>query len=301
MFEMSTAPWRDGPVDELRAGLELATEDELAVLTDLMFRRRLNPLDYLCSPEPIEVQSQRYDDWITSLEDRFRFLAADGVTVLKGQAQSVTYRQALIQLCRFLKIAHTPDWSTLDLESEIFLHLLLRSWKRLPSQEKNALSNNVKNSLNTAQLTPHLPPALRRDPLRLLLKGSSALAVSSVLRPWLLKQIARQFALHAATHQAARQTLVRGGAAVAVKVQSQVAAQMAARGMAVQTARYSAVRSIMAFLGPALWAYFFADLGWRTISVNYGRILPVVFILAQIRLTRSAESADFDAWMTVAE
>lgn len=288
-------------MDELRAGLELATEDELAVLTDLMFRRRLNPLDYLCSPEPIDIQSQHYDDWITSLEDRFRFLAADGMTVLKGQVQTVSYRQSLIQLCRFLKITYTPDWSTLDLESEIFLHLLLRTWNRLPSQEKAALSNNVKASLNTAQLTPHLPPALRRDPLRLLLKGSSALAVSSVLRPWLLKQIARQFAVQAATYQAAKQTLVRGGTVVAAQVQSRVAAQMAARGMAVQTARYSAVRSIMAFLGPALWAYFFADLGWRTISINYGRILPVVFILAQIRLTRAVEDCEADRWMQVVE
>lgn len=288
-------------MDELRAGLELATEDELAVLTDLMFRRRLNPLDYLYSPEPIDIQSQHYDDWITSLEDRFRFLAADGMTVLKGQAQTVSYRQALIQLCRFLKITYAPDWSTLDLESEVFLHLLLRTWNRLPSQEKTALANNVKASLNTAQLTPHLPPALRHDPLRLLLKGSSALAVSSVLRPWLLKQIARQFAVQAATYQAAKQTLVRGGTAVAAQVQSRVAAQMAARGMAVQTARYSAVRSIMAFLGPALWAYFFADLGWRAISVNYGRILPVVFILAQIRLTRSVEECEMEQWIQVLE
>ncbi len=288
-------------MDELRAGLELATEDELAVLTDLMFRRRLNPLDYLCSPEPTDIQSQHYDDWIASLEDRFRFLAADGMTVLKGQAQTVSYRQALIQLCRFLKITYTPDWSTLDLESEIFLHLLLRTWNRLPSQEKTALANSVKASLNRAQLTPHLPPALRRDPLRLLLKGSSALAVSSVLRPWLLKQIARQFAVQAATYQAAKQTLVRGGTAVATQVQSRVAAQMAARGMAVQTARYSAVRSVMAFLGPALWAYFFADLGWRTISINYGRILPVVFILAQIRLTRSVEDCEMEQWIQVLE
>ncbi len=288
-------------MDELRAGLELATEDELAVLTDLMFRRRFNPLDYLCSPEPMDIQSQRYGDWITSLEDRFRFLAADGVTVLKGQSQTVTYRQTLVQLCRFLKITYTSNWSTLDLESEIFLHLLLRTWKRLPSREQTALADNVKASLNTAQLTPHLPHALRRDPLRLLLKGSSALAVSSVLRPWLLKQIARQFALQAATYQAAQQTLVRGGTAVAAQVQSRVAAQMAARGMAVQTARYSTVRSIMAFLGPALWAYFFADLGWRTISINYGRILPVVFILAQIRLTRSVEDCEMEQWMQVVE
>jgi len=42
-------------------------------------------------------------------------------------------------------------------------------------------------------------------------------------------------------------------------------------------------------LGPALWAWFFADLGWRAIATNYARVIPVVFTLAQIRLIRSAE------------
>ena len=40
------------------------------------------------------------------------------------------------------------------------------------------------------------------------------------------------------------------------------------------------------FLGPALWSWFLADLGWRAIATNYGRVIPVVFTLAQIRLTR---------------
>jgi uncharacterized protein YaaW (UPF0174 family) len=29
-------------------------------------------------------------------------------------------------------------------------------------------------------------------------------------------------------------------------------------------------------------------LGWRTIATNYGRIIPVIFILAQIRLLRDS-------------
>jgi uncharacterized protein YaaW (UPF0174 family) len=57
--------------------------------------------------------------------------------------------------------------------------------------------------------------------------------------------------------------------------------------MAISAARYTVVRSVFAVVGPALWAWFFADLGWRAISTNYGRIIPIIYALAQIRLTRA--------------
>jgi uncharacterized protein YaaW (UPF0174 family) len=47
---------------------------------------------------------------------------------------------------------------------------------------------------------------------------------------------------------------------------------------------------VFAAVGPLLWAWLFADIGWRAIATNYGRIIPAVFALAQIRLTRE------DAW-----
>ncbi|NEQ29226.1 MAG: hypothetical protein F6K28_61905, partial [Microcoleus sp. SIO2G3] len=99
--------------------------------------------------------------------------------------------------------------------------------------------------------------------------------------------IARQFAIHAATYEVAKQAAVQGGVTIAAQVQGKVAVEMATRGMAVNAARYTAMRSMFALLGPALWTWFVADLGWRTIATNYGRVIPVVFTLAQIRLTRS--------------
>jgi uncharacterized protein YaaW (UPF0174 family) len=44
---------------------------------------------------------------------------------------------------------------------------------------------------------------------------------------------------------------------------------------------------VFAVLGPVMWGWFFADLGWRAIATNYGRIIPTIFALAQIRLTRA--------------
>jgi uncharacterized protein YaaW (UPF0174 family) len=113
------------------------------------------------------------------------------------------------------------------------------------------------------------------------------LAVSSIIKPFLLQQMARQLALHFAKYQVAKEAVVRGGAAAAAQVESYLAIQTARRGMALNAARYGATRSVFAFLGPVLWGYFFADLGWRAIATNYGRIIPTIFALAQIRLTRT--------------
>ncbi|MDF5714000.1 MAG: YaaW family protein [Rhizonema sp. NSF051] len=273
-------------MDELRAALELATEDELQDLTAILFCRKFNPLDYVHTPEPIEVQSQDRVAWLDTLEGRFRFLAADGMTVLRGHTNQVTYRQALIQVCKYLKIRYSDNLTTIDLEAEVFLHLLGQVWKKLPEQDQQKLSARVQRQLAASDLTEPLPLSLQRDPLGLLVKGGSALAVTSVLQPLVLKQIAQEFAIHFATYQMTKQAAIEGGVAATAQFQNYAASQMAQRGMAVNAARYGAVKSVFAFLGPVMWAWFFADLGWRAIATNYGRIIPTIFTLAQIRLTR---------------
>jgi uncharacterized protein YaaW (UPF0174 family) len=272
-------------VDELRTALELATDDELRDLTEILFRRKFNPLDYVNTPDPLDVQSLDRKQWLEAIEERFQFLAADGMTVLSRRTDRLTYRQVLIQVCRYLRLPYQTAMSTADLEAEIFLNLLSRAWSQLPSAEQGALQIRLKKSLTQSQILPELPSPLRQDPLRLLVKGGGAIAVSSVIRPLLLQHIARQFALHFATYQAAQQAVALGGAAT-VHLQKTVAMQLAKRGMAISATRYAATRSVFAVLGPALWAWFFADLGWRAIATNYGRIIPAIYALAQIRLTR---------------
>lgn len=274
-------------MDELRAALELATEEELQQLTEILFRRKFNPLDYVQTPDPIDIQSQDRDEWLDAIEERFRFLAADGVTVLRGRTREVTYRQALIQVCRYLKIPYSNKLSTTDLEAEVFLSLMRRAWKQLPASQQKALTVRVQRSLAETQLSRPLPAQLQHDPMALIIKGGSALAVSSIIQPLLMQQIARQFALHFASYQIARETVVQGGAAAAAQFQNYLAMQAARRGMAVSAARYGATRSVFALIGPVMWGWFFADLGWRAIATNYGRIIPTIFALAQIRLTRA--------------
>lgn len=274
-------------MNELRAALELATDEELRDLTEILFRPKFNPLDYVRTPDPLEIESQGRQAWLNAIEQRFRFLAADGVTVLSRKTDCLSYRQILIQVCRYLKLPYQGSMSTVDLEAEVFLNLLSRAWKQLPAADRSALTVRLQRSLTNSQILPQLPLALQKDPCSLLVKGSSALAVTSVLRPILLQQIARQFAVHFATYQMAQQAATLGGAAAATQFQSYVALQTARRGMTLSATRYAAARSFFAVLGPALWVWFFADLGWRAIATNYGRIIPTIYALAQIRLIRA--------------
>lgn len=262
--------------DELRAALELATEEEIEQLTQVLFARKYNPLDYFQTPLPLEVQSLDWNIRLDYLEERFRYLAADGLTVLRGKSQEVSYRQTLIKVCHFLKISYSQSLSATEIEAEIFLYLMSRAWQSLPADEQKSLNAKIVRSLANSNSPEPLPVHLQHDPLNLFLKGSGTIAISSLIKPWLVKHISHQFTLHFATYQAAKTALFGGGAA---QLPSYLALQTAAR--------YGAARTMLAFVGPVLWGCFLADLGWRAISTNYTRIIPTIFALAQIRLTRS--------------
>lgn len=280
-------------MDELRTALELATDEELQELTWVMFQRKFNPLDYVALPTPIAVQS--CDRWtqIEALEERFRFLAADGFTVLRGQTDQVSYREVLLGICNYLRLDYSTGWSTPDLESEIFLHMLHRAWEKLPRDRQTALTRGVQNSLVKNPMWDRLPEAMKNDPVRITLAGGGAIAMNAVVRPFILHQIAHQFAVQFARYEAAKTVLAQGGNVAKKVFQGHVAAQMAKRGMAVNAARYGAARTVLSVLGPAMWAWFLTDLGWRAIATNYGRVVPVVFALAQIRLTRGHEAWEY--------
>ncbi|MEO0970065.1 MAG: YaaW family protein [Cyanobacteria bacterium J06639_18] len=274
-------------MDELRTALEIATEEELQDLTAILFSRKFNPLDYVKTPEPIEIQSQDRQAWLDSLEERFRFLAADGITVLRGKTKRVTYREAIIQVCKHLKIPYSTELTTIDLEAEVFLHLLGKVWRKLPKSEQHQMTLRIQRHLAQSEFKEPLPLTLQRDPLGLIFKAGSALALTSVVQPFLLKHIARQFAAHFASYHVARQAAIKGSAVAVSQFNNYVTLHMARRGMALSAARYGAVRSTLTFLGPVMWTWFLADLGWRAIATNYGRIIPTIFALAQIRLTRT--------------
>lgn len=280
-------------MDELRSALELATEEELQALTEILFRPKFNPLDYLHTPDPWVVQSSSRQDWLDQLEARFRFLAADGFTVLQGKSQQVTYRQVLLEVCRHLQLplAQSHHWSIGELEAEVFLHLLQRAWRQAPTHHRQQLQQEVRQQLSQLPQFQTLSPGWQANPLDLLLKGGSAAALTS-LRSWLLPQLARQLALQTARYELLRQSCRQGGNLVLTEVKNRLALGLASRSLALNTAGYGLARFLLAGLGPALWTWFLADLGWRTIATNHARVIPAVFTLAQIRLIHSLPSQD---------
>ncbi len=273
-------------MDELRAGLALATEEELQQITQILFHRRFNPVDYWQTPEPIYIQSQDLELWLDSLDKRFRYLAADGMTVLRGRTQEISYREILIKVCHYLKIPYSTRMIATDIEAEIFLHLVNKAWNKLPPQEQKSLQAQVGNSLAKAYPPEPLPVQLQHNPLKILIQGSGLVTISTILKSWLLKHIAQQFAIHFATYQATRTALIKGGTTAVAGLSNQLALQAAKKGMVTNAARYGAARGVFSLLGPIVWGYFVADLGWKAIATNYGRVIPIIFTVAQIRLIR---------------
>lgn len=278
-------------MDELRTALELASEEELSALGQILFQPRFNPLDYFCAPDPTLLQRVERQQKLDLIESRFRFLAADGFSVLNRRCSQITYRQVLLQVCQHLKVSHREDWTTEDIEAEIFLHLTEHCWNRLSVKEQQLLQKQL-SSLMTDQLEfKGFSSQAKLNPVGLILKGGSAFAVTSVIRPWILRKLAVQFSLQLARYEMAKRTIIKSGLSTAAGIGNQMALQTASRGMAISAARYGATRSLLAWVGPLLWGWFLADLGWRAISTNYGRIIPAIFTLAQIRLTRSTSPA----------
>jgi len=273
-------------MDDLTDALELATEAELHYCAEILFRRKFNPIDYLTIPKVIELKSRDRLELIAAIAQRFKFLAADGFTVLKGKSNQISYRQVLERVCQHLAIPYSQSQTVAEIEAELFLGLIQKSWQKLSPKERNRLSDSMQMALTESDLQKSLPNGFRGDPLGLVLKGSSAIALSTVIQPAVMSLLAKQFAIHLATYQVGQEAIKLGGTAIANKLQVYISTNLAKYGMASTAAKYAVARTAFSFITPALWGVFFADLGWRAIATNYARIIPVIFTLAQIRLLR---------------
>ncbi len=271
---------------ELSDVLTLATDEELHQIADILFRRKFNPLDYFATPPVQELQSWERDQQIEAIAKRFRFLAADGLTVLRRKTSDVSYREVLERVCQHLNIKYFSSQSVEDIESELFLNLISKSWKKLSPQERSKIDESMQIAITESDLQKSLPLDAQRNPMSLLVKGGSAIAVSTVIRSAVLTVIARQMAWHFASYQVGYEVLKAGSTAIATRLNAYVSTYLAKRGMLASATQYTAARTVFSVITPALWGLFFADLGWRAIATNYGRIIPAIFIVAQIRLLR---------------
>ncbi|NJK34889.1 MAG: hypothetical protein HC919_08030 [Oscillatoriales cyanobacterium SM2_2_1] len=267
-------------MNELRMVLDVASDEELHQIADILFRRAFNPLDYFATPSVTEILSWQRHDLIEHLLKRFSFLAADGWLVLKRRTGTLTYRDILVRVTQFLKLPVSHALTVPQMEAEIFLHLMQQAWNKLSPQERDAPQSTIR----AQELHHTLPAEWSNQPWRVLLGGSAAAV--SIAQPAVMHLLARQVAWQLARLQIGEELLKAGGGAIAKKIQAQFAVNLAQRGVSQALARQAAARTVFAVITPALWGLFLADLGWRAIATNYGRVIPVIFTVAQIRLLR---------------
>ncbi|GIL88906.1 hypothetical protein Vretimale_16868 [Volvox reticuliferus] len=63
--------------------------------------------------------------------------------------------------------------------------------------------------------------------------------------------------------------------------------EAAQRSLTAATARYSALRGALSFLGPLLWGWLAVDLALKAVGTDYARVVRAVFLLSQVRLIRT--------------
>ncbi|KAJ0987303.1 hypothetical protein J5N97_005659 [Dioscorea zingiberensis] len=285
---------------ELRSVLELATDEELFELENILYGPSyFSPLlksitsrpdiDYLNGEEDIEGR----DDFIAHLEARFLFLAADARSTLRGWRPS--YRNVLLGVRRKLGIPCPSKLSTQDLEVEIFLHLL----QEYSSQETGSTSfswedvgfSDSDGSLETglSRWKVHALASLKvgaKELRQIILKGGGMLALSKIYQ-LLANKLSGKMLLEAANCEIKHEIIRRGGQLAAINLESRAALLTARQGLARAASRYLGLRSMMMLVGPVLWGTFVADIVIQNLGTDYARILRAIYAFAQIRLTRT--------------
>ncbi|XP_072979240.1 uncharacterized protein [Typha angustifolia] len=285
---------------ELRLVLELASDCELLELEGILFGPSyFSPLlksvtsrqdaDYDMDLDDIEER----DIFISNLESRFFYLAADARSVIRGWRPS--YRSVLLGVRKKLSVPCSSKLSTADLEVEIFLHLL----KEYSSQQTDPISflwDDSRPSRNNATLEVGLSKwkvladaALRvgaKEFQKIFLKGGGVLTLEKIYQ-LLAKRLSGKMLLEAANYEIKNELIKRGGQLAAVNLESRAGLLAARQGLAHAASRYLGLRSLMMFLGPLMWGTFLADVVIQMLGTDYARILRAIYAFAQIRLTRT--------------
>ncbi|XP_076916429.1 uncharacterized protein LOC143576142 [Bidens hawaiensis] len=276
---------------ELHSLLQLATASELYDVENILFGTSyFSPLlksiakpsnvDYVM----IEEDPEERDEFITILEARFFFLAADARSSLRGWRP--TYRNVLLGVRKEFKIPCSTKLSTEDLEIEIFLHLL----QEYSSEGSGSLKRGT-DSLEVG-LSPWKVQAFAalgrgaEEFVTMLLKSGGMLTVGRLYN-LISSKLSGKVILEAANYQIKKEVLKEGGRLAAINLESRAALLAARQGLKGAASRYLGVRSIMVLLGPMLWGTFLADLIIQMLGTDYARILRAIYAFAQIRISRT--------------
>ncbi|KAK2979086.1 hypothetical protein RJ640_022568 [Escallonia rubra] len=267
---------------ELRSVLELATASDY-------FSPLLKSLTKPADIDYVMIQEDPYerDDFLTILESRFFFLAADARSTLRGWRPS--YRNVLLSVRKELKVPCSTKLPTEDLEVEIFLHLLQdysseasgsspRAW-----ESSEASDSQGSLELGLSQWKVQAGAALKFGTVELrslILKGGGMLTLGKIYE-MLARGLSGRMLFDAANYQIKNEIIRKGGHLAAINLESRAALLAAKKGVAAAASRYLGLRSVMALFGPMLWGTFLADIVIQMLGTDYARILRAIYAFAQ--------------------
>ncbi|XP_022137611.1 uncharacterized protein LOC111009011 isoform X2 [Momordica charantia] len=275
---------------ELRSVLELATNSELYELEQILFGPSyFSPLmksitnrgqtDYAMIEEDLEER----DDFISMLESRFLFLAADARSTLRGWRPS--YRDVLLTVRKKLNVPCSTKLSSEDLEAEIFLHLL-QEYSSEESVRQSNLEGSLQLGLDRWKVQTLAATDGASDLRSLILKGGSLITAVRMFQMF-ARTLSGKVFKEAANYQIKKEIIKKGGQLAAANLESRVALLVAQKGLAGAASRYLGFRSVMTLLGPMFWGTFLADIVIQMMGTDYARILRAIYAFAQIRITRT--------------
>ncbi|KZV34771.1 hypothetical protein F511_00673 [Dorcoceras hygrometricum] len=282
---------------DLRYVLELATDSELYEVERILFGpsyfspllksiTKKSEVDYFMIGEDPDER----DNFISMLEDRFLFLAADARSTLRGWRPS--YRNVLLEVRKRLKLPCSTKLLAEDLEVEIFLHLLQEYSSEgqgsFPSTNGSSTnsdgSNNLEMGLNQWKLQQLAALGIGATELRsLILKSGGMLTVEKIVES-LAGTLSGKLFSEAAKYQIKKEVIKKGGLLAAVNLESGAALLAARQGLKVAATRYLGIRSIAQLLGPLMWGTLLADVVIQMLGTDYARILRAIFAFAQVTM-----------------
>nr|XP_043632252.1 uncharacterized protein LOC122603578 isoform X2 [Erigeron canadensis] len=274
---------------ELHSVLQLATGSELYEVERILFGTSyFSPLlksiakpsniDYVM----IEEDPKEREEFISILESRFFYLAADARSSLRGWRP--TYRSVLLGVRKELKIPCSTKLSTEDLEIEIFLHLLQEYSSEGSGSLKRASNSHGSLEVGLSSWKLQAFAALGRGAEEFyatILKGGGMLTLGRLYN-LISRKLSGKVFLEAANYQIKKEVLKEGGRLAAINLESRAALLAAKQGLAGAASRYLGVRSIMVLLGPMLWGTFLADVVIQMLGTDYARILRAIYAFAQV-------------------
>lgn len=295
----SAAEGDEGMSDpELRLVLELATDEELLELEEILYGTSyFSPVLKSIAKRPNTVSVVALDDieerdlFISKLESRFLYLAADARSVIRGWRPS--YRNVLLQVRRELGVQCSSKLCSADLEAEIFLHLLDEYSSRqkgsfsFPWDKQKSPKENPSLEVNNWKVLTDAAWRIGAKGLEsTFLKGGSALTVKTIYES-LAKRLSGKLLMETANYEIKKELVKQGGRLAAVNLESRAGLLAARQGLARAASRYVGLRSFMSLLGPIMWGTLLADIVIQMLGTDYARIVQAIYAFAQIRLTRS--------------